>query len=538
MERGPDHRGVSEVVGFILVFGMVVTAFTVYQGVVVPDQNRQAEFEHNQRVQGDLQELRNAIVSTGVTGTSQAVSVTLGATYPRRAIASNLGASGGTIRTSELPGDGIRINNVEAIDRETRDYVAGSLGPFDTSAVRYDPVYSFYTDAPVTVYENSLAYNRFDDVDLMVTGQTVIDGRRITLLAVNGSLSAARQDTISISTEAISPASNRIAVRNTTDHSVNVTIPTELPASAWEEVLEEELVANGGYVEAIVEAPGSEAVTLVMRQDVVYELGIAKVGVGDAAVEEPAKYVTAIEGDDVSVPEDGTQRLVVEVRDRYNNPMSNVTLKAASPSQGTVSPLSAQTDTAGRATFVYTAPADVGGAQDVDIVVSFDGDGTANESVTFDLRVLDTDGSGGGGAGGSINPAGSGSIVLQAATIGGQGCANSTCISMTFENTASTDQTLTALRFVFYGVDRQSNNAPPPPGSARQDGHLLVNGGDYNTDVDVQIASGSQETVAMYLYDTEAGSTSYDEVSQGDFLVLAAIIDNGTGSGTYFVAPQ
>jgi len=95
MDSGDCDRGVSEVVGFILVFGMLVIAFTVYQGIVVPDQNRQVEFQHNQQVQRQLQDLRNAIVTTAATGSGQAVSVTLGATYPRRTIAQNLGVSGG-----------------------------------------------------------------------------------------------------------------------------------------------------------------------------------------------------------------------------------------------------------------------------------------------------------------------------------------------------------------------------------------------------------------------------------------------------------
>ena len=95
MDSGPGDQGVSEVIGFILVFGLLVIAFIVYQGIVVPDQNHQAEFQHNQQVQRQLQDLRNAIVTTAATGSGQAVSVTLGATYPRRTIAQNLGVSGG-----------------------------------------------------------------------------------------------------------------------------------------------------------------------------------------------------------------------------------------------------------------------------------------------------------------------------------------------------------------------------------------------------------------------------------------------------------
>ncbi|MDZ7702010.1 MAG: hypothetical protein U5J98_08030 [Halobacteriales archaeon] len=100
---------------------------------------------------------------------------------------------------------------------------------------------------------------------------------------------------------------------------------------------------------------------------------------------------------------------MVEVRDRFNNPVSNVTVEAnvTKPANGGATSqmyprLTATTQADGRATFTYTAPDDVSGAQEADINMTFDGDGTVrNETVTFDVRVLDADGSGGsGGAGG------------------------------------------------------------------------------------------------------------------------------------------
>lgn len=410
MERRRGDRGVSEVVGFILVFGMLVATFTVYQGIVVPDQNRQVEFQHNQDVQGQLQELRNAVLATTATGSGQAVSITLGATYPQRTIAMNLGVSGGAISTHSTGSPGIRIDNVEASNGETRDYVNsaanGPLGPFETKSIQYTPVYSFYSGAPETVYENSIAYNQFDNTNLTLTDQTLVDGRRITLVAVNGSLSKAQRDTVSVSTEAISTSSNRIAVKNTSGQQVTITLPTRLSASQWAEILEEEM-GPGGYVDQVDPVPGEDAVELVMRQDETYELRMAKVGVGDLTSDEDPKYVTDIEGDDVSVPEDGTQKLVVEVRDRFNNPVSNVgvdaTITQSAGGDEALSPSSDTTDSDGRATFIYSAPSDVSTAQDVDVDVSFDGDGTANETVAFDLRVLDSDGSGGGGGGGPSN---------------------------------------------------------------------------------------------------------------------------------------
>lgn len=148
--------------GFILIFGFLVITFTVYQGIVVPDQNRAVEFRHNQQVHNQLQDLRNAILTDATTGTSQTVSITLGATYPTRSLAQNLGISAGAISTVEYgTSNQIHIANASAASQQggVVEYWNGSPKSFSTTAIAYRPVYSFYTDAPTTYYEHSLVRN-------------------------------------------------------------------------------------------------------------------------------------------------------------------------------------------------------------------------------------------------------------------------------------------------------------------------------------------------------------------------------------------
>ena len=455
MDSGTGDRGVSEVMGFILVFGMLVIAFTVYQGIVVPDQNRQVEFQHNQEVQGQLQDLRNAILSTASTGSGQAVSVTLGATYPKRTIAQNLGVSGGSVQT--VSADAIRLSNARALDGETRDYLDGSERTFETKPIRYTPVYSFYPGAPETVYENPLAYNRFDEANLTLTDQVLVDGRRITLIAINGSLTKSQRETVSISTEAISASSNRVAVTNTTGERLNVTVPTSLGESKWEEILADEMDGSG-YVEDVSEVAGANAVNITMQGGVTYDLRMAKVGVGDVTSEEGPEYITVVEGNGTSVPEGGTRKIEVEVRDRFNNPVSNVTVsRTSTPSWGTVTPASGTTDSDGRMTFTYTADDDVDDTQRDDVELSFDGDSTDRENATVYVDVLDSDGSGsGGGVGGGdeggdveeVNPGRSGTIILDSqSTISGNG---DQYVTLTFKNTSSESISITDARVSFY----------------------------------------------------------------------------------------
>lgn len=410
----PDDRAVSEVVGFILIFSILVISFSVYQGLMVPGQNREVEFDHNQQVQREMQDLRNAILTAAGTGTGPSVSIKLGASYPQRTFASNLGVSAGSIRTSST-GDGISISNVSALDEETRDYFGEStttLGPFESKSIVYDPTYSFYTNAPETVYENSVVYNRFDTGEnLSVTDQTLIDGRRVFLIAINGSLSEASDGTVSINPEAVSTASTKVAVEDA-NGPITIMIPTDLSASNWSTILEDEMDPTGTnsdkYVQSVTNA-GPNHVTLTLEQGSVYELRVAKIGIGTSISDMGPKYVTEVQGDNTSVVEGGSQKLAVEVRNRFNNPTSNVTVEASISGSGQIQGSNQViTDSEGSAEFLYEAPNDITGQEDVEVEVFFQPNTDDNQSVTFDIQVLDTDGAGAGGSGSGRTGVGTG----------------------------------------------------------------------------------------------------------------------------------
>lgn len=400
----PGDPAVSNVLGFVLVFSFLIIGFTIYQGLVVPQQNRQVEFDHNQVVQRQMQDLRNA-VQNAAGGSDRSASVTLSADYPRRTLSENLAASSGSLHTADL-GGGITVTNARPIDEETRDYfneTSPTIGPLTTKSIRYRPSYTRYTEAPRTVFENSVAYNRFDSApNITLTDQAVIDGRRITLVAVTGNLSRGGEDTVSVDVEALSTAGEPIAVKNTSGSKIRITIPTQLTAENWTTLLADEMDTPGSddkYVEDVKQV-GPNRVSIILEADVTYDLRLAKVGVGSGTVSERPHYVTDVAGDGTSVPEGGTKKLVVEVRDRFNNPVSNVTLESeiteSAGSVDIISPSTAVTNSKGRASFVYTAPGDVDDPQDATVTVFFDAKRPGRQNVTLDIEVLDADGSGGG----------------------------------------------------------------------------------------------------------------------------------------------
>jgi len=235
---------------------------------------------------------------------------------------------------------------------------------------------------------------------LTLTDQLLVDGRRLTLVTVSGNLSEARQGTVSVSTEALSVSSNRVLVRNTTGQRVTLTIPTTTGVSEWEDVLSDEMLPDG-HVVSVSSVPGSDAINVTLEQGPTYELRMAKVGVGTGASAEGAAYLTDVSGNESTVTTGGTHELTVEVRDRYNNPVSGVTVNVTGVTGGgSVAPAgSTLSDANGRATFTYTAPSSPGSAS---VTLSIDDGSPDAESVTFSLSVQgNAGGAGSGNAGGA-----------------------------------------------------------------------------------------------------------------------------------------
>ncbi|UPW00782.1 hypothetical protein M0R88_01445 [Halorussus gelatinilyticus] len=419
MRLRTDERGVTVQIGTVLLFAVLVILLSVYQASVVPQQNEQVEFTHNQQVQSQLQDLRDELLRTATTGSGGSASVALGTRYPVRAFFVNPAPPSGTLRTT--PPANLTIENATA-SGETGDYWTGSARNFSTRGLTYDPLYHVYQNPPTTVYDNGVLYNRFDSANRTLAGQRLVDGNTVSLVALNGSLSKSSSDTATVGLRSVSAATRTVAVRNETDENVTLVVPTRLPADEWEQLLAAEMNQTRGddrYVRAVEDVSGRSAVRLVL-EPATYELELAKVGVGTDVTDTDARYVTDVRGDNASVAENSGQELVVEVRDGFNNPVAGATVNATlvSPAANlTGDNISAgdarsekhltglTTDAEGRVTIQYDTPDDFSlPNQPVAVRVSMDsvpGDGAAfapgaRANLSYNLTAVNTDGSGRG----------------------------------------------------------------------------------------------------------------------------------------------
>jgi len=431
MELAGDDRAQSIQIGAVLLFGVLIIAFSSYQAVVVPDQNRGVEFNHNQGVQSDMQDLRNAIVSVPGSTSTQAISIGLSPRYPSRLVARNPGPASGSLRTNGTSSMryNITVRNAAA-DGETEDIWNGTARSYNTGTIAYSPNYNVYANPPTTYYGQSVVYNQFPTANLTISDQAMVDGRDITLVALNGSLSRTASDTVSVDIQPVSRSDDPIIVRNdTASTNVSISVPTRLPQSVWEELLEEEIDDNPGnldndsYVANVTATDGPGPyynLTITFEQTPKgYRLRMAKAGVGTGVTNESAAYLTGVT-DSTSVTRGSSTDIVLEVRDEYNNPVQGVSVRGGVDpnSEGALAQSTRVSDNDGQVTFDYqTSQTTSTGTQQLNF--SYIGlDSTFNETTPQNatLSVTVTTQSGGGGGGGGGGGAAGGSVYYNAVT--------------------------------------------------------------------------------------------------------------------------
>ena len=299
MGLGSDDRGQAMQVGFILLFAVLLIIFSLYQAVIVPNQNAAVEFNHNQRVQGDMLDLRNAILTTKSTGEDGFARIELGTRFPARLVAINPAPPSGSLQTTEA-----RQIVVEQGGTDITDDVCPAT-PVESRAVEYTPDYSAYGHDATLRYENSLLYHDFDDAEVLLSNQQLVRGDTVQLIPVTNSLGESGTRTVAIDTKA--------GVLDTSTRSdITVTVPTQLSEAKWEEALAGEVdPAN-----VTVSGTGtSQNLTLTLGG--AYQISCGPVGMGDTPPSGPRGT-----GDAGGINPAGPDDITLEDENRNGNNVS------------------------------------------------------------------------------------------------------------------------------------------------------------------------------------------------------------------------
>ncbi|MFC7227591.1 Ig-like domain-containing protein [Salinirubellus salinus] len=539
-------RGVSELLGAILLFGLLVAVLVLLQANAVPSQNERVEFDHNQRVQADVLELASATAEVAATGRDRSAVLELAPEYPNRFLLLNPGRAQGRVSTADA---GFTVENAVA-SGETADYWDGSALAFDSRSLAYVPNYNVYRNAPTTRLAHGTVTDRFPDGTVTaIGGGSFVDGRRISLVALDGERSESRGGALSVEVVPLATETETVTVTDD-DGPVFVRLQTDRTVAQWEGILEPEL-APDGFVTEVRDGPG-ETVEVVFDRGETYQLQLGKVGVGGGVTDPDPAYLTA-RGDTAPTVDPGAEReLTVQVRDGFNAPEPGVEVTFAA-SEGRLDGTTVVTDADGEATVTYTA-----GSADGTVTATVDGGTGADgdpRSVVYDVTVQSaTEDPGQGSEPGDLNPGGDDALQLRDAVL--QGCrsvdpnqrnveqydADGDCVvRTTFESTGQ-DRTVSEVRIAVFDADQsftvgRGSNAVArvrPTQYAFEAGAFRTIGQAGETLTPARsVPEGETRT---YTFAFRRGGDRYNVV-EGDLFVLKLRFSDGTTSA-YIVAPQ
>lgn len=229
-----DTRGVSQVIGAVLLFGAVIIAFSTYQAFAIPAQNEVTEFDHSTLVEQDLLTARNEILNTKQTGTDGYAVVQLGTTYRNRIVGVNPPAPTGSLFT-EAPGQ------IQVLDANGNDVDVCPAGTHrGNQRLVYQPNYNVFAGPDSYHVENTVLYKEYGrrgttaQRQQPVTGQKLILGERVNLVPILTNVSTTRVGGFSFE-----PRAGRLTETLLTGPTVRV--GTNLSETTWETLLRGEV---------------------------------------------------------------------------------------------------------------------------------------------------------------------------------------------------------------------------------------------------------------------------------------------------------
>ncbi|MFD1512053.1 hypothetical protein [Halomarina rubra] len=514
-----DERGVSPVVGFVLIFGIIVIALALYQSQLVPAQNEQVEFKHSQVVETEMNELQGAISAVSSDGSPRSVSLDLAPEYPDRAVAVNPGQPIASLRTTD-PAT-VTLSGLSSADGQ---YWDGTDKTFDTRMLEYQSNYNVYSQDPIIRFENGMVTKEFDNGESLVHSDGSVvsdDGNQIDITFVNGTYQES-VTTAGVTAKPVSTSREFLQLR-TAPGGGAITLPTTLSQERWDALLD-----GVGHVSAAV---AGDTVTLDLEGDRLYTVRLTEVTFSDT----PKRTVHYLASEE---PRDPTTNLTVEIgqsipltvstRDRLGNTKAGATVEAnisgpnANFAESGTDNATVGTNEAGRATVRFT-PLEVG-TYTVTLTAP-DGDSSVN-TVTYEIVATDDAvGTGGdNGSGGGINNGFPIQVFIDSST------PNKCTVELTFVNDRSDDVTATDLRI--NGFFSQGASGPDISNITVRNGPPMtaveLNGDLTPLETLITVPAQGQTTVEL---------STDDDFVEGGFLIMEVHYTSTSGSltDTYFI---
>jgi len=218
-----EERGVSVVIGAMLMFLIVAAMWGTIQAYHVPNWNTDVEYEHLNMVHDDMIMFKSDVEDVALSEAPKSSDFRMGVRYPNRIFLVNPGPGVAGALTS----DNVGVSIVYTIDAFEEPTVTQS---YNSNRITYEVQGTI--DSPKLVYEHGLIIRDYGNEYATTDEQSLIVGDEIYLPVLTGNLTASSSmETESIMLKPMSYFYSRSKIK-----SVTITIDTAYP-EVWEQLL-------------------------------------------------------------------------------------------------------------------------------------------------------------------------------------------------------------------------------------------------------------------------------------------------------------
>jgi len=218
-----EERGVSVVIGAMLMLLVVAAMWGTIQAYFVPNWNKDVEYEHLNIVHDDMMTFKSDVEDVALSGEPKSGNIHMGVRYPNRMFLANPG----TGVAGSLTSDNASVNIVYTIDAPGNPTVNQT---YNSNRINYEVQGSI--DRPKLVYEHGVIIRDYGNASATTDEQALIVGDEIYIPILTGNLTASSSmetESIALKPLSQSPGSSKIK-------SVVITIDTHYP-EVWTQLL-------------------------------------------------------------------------------------------------------------------------------------------------------------------------------------------------------------------------------------------------------------------------------------------------------------
>jgi len=307
-----DSKGVSPLIGFVLLLAIIMGFIGIVQSSWVPEWNKAVEAEHLSDLESEISEIPKIMFISATTGKQGAVSVDAGCEYPSRVFLINPPTASTTLTAAPL---WINITFNETLPNGNTFHYTNN---FSTHAIIIQPNY-FYIQRPEVIIEHSAIVKASENSVIDVSSPISFAKNKVHLFILNSTFSSISSTrTLSLHFNPVSYG-GEVFVENTT---ITIKVLDET-FNWWNNTLKD--IFGAGNVTA---DESSKEIAIKLYNSTLslsYLIAQASSGGSVEVSSETAPYrLQPLSESNYTVYKGTTIPLGVRVVDKFNNPVRNV----------------------------------------------------------------------------------------------------------------------------------------------------------------------------------------------------------------------